>query len=248
MKRCSNRYPLQRHAEEDRLHHRRGDAVVGEAEQRDRQQPQQVLQPVHAEAHGAQRHPRPQRAPRARRVPRDVRVDRVAVRVRRAHEPLPHVPLDAADDVEVLRQHHAVPEPRAQRSLFAPCRMSYTSMEACARVHTCAIPSFRGVPPESARQKRRSCARVRRDDVRREEERQHPVRARRRLARGLGRQRGVREPPPLRGDAPLARGAVQRAAPLGQDCAARARVMISIASLTAPGRSFREICAFRERM
>ena len=51
---------------------------------------------------------------------------------------------------------------------------------------------------------------VRGDDVRREDERQHPRGAGRRLARGHAGERGVGEPPPLRGDAAVARGAVQR--------------------------------------
>ena len=115
------------------------------------------------EPHGAQRHPRRQRAAVARHVPRDVLVDLVAVRVRRAQEPLPHVVLEPARDVEELRHHQPVPEPR-----------------------------------------------VRGDDIRREEERHHPHGAGRRLARGRAHEVGVREPPPLRGDAAVARGAVQR--------------------------------------
>ena len=91
----------ERDVEDDRLHHRRGDAVRRDAEQGDREQPQQVLQPLHPEPHGAQRRPLPERAPRARPVPRDVRVDRVAVRVRRAQPPLPHVLLEPAHDMEV---------------------------------------------------------------------------------------------------------------------------------------------------
>ena len=61
--------------------------------------------------------------------------------------------------------------------------------------------------------KQPSLARVRGDDVRREQERDHARGAGRRLARGRAGEVRVGEALPLRGDAAVARGAVQRDPP-----------------------------------